>query len=131
MVAYSRRYLHTKSVNYFLYIMKDANGPEHRLQAAFAGQDHAASPVAHDDRLPPLRSAAPRNPRYNGGRWFTHTVEWTAEGFMAHGIVPVLMSYGDIQLHENLGHLVITPHTHTCIETQTQRPRQPHRTLHW
>ena len=28
---------------------------------------------------------------------------------MAHGIVPVLMSYGDIQLHENLGHLVITP----------------------
>ena len=71
-----------------LYVITNSNNPEGQL---------------------PVSEAAPRNPAYNGGRWFTHTVEWTAEGFMAHGIVPVLMSYGDIQLHENLGHLVITP----------------------
>ena len=57
----------------------------------------------------PVSEAAPGNPNYNGGRWFTHTVEWTAEGFMVHGIVPVLTSYADVQLHESLGHLVITP----------------------
>ncbi len=57
----------------------------------------------------PVAEAAPGNPAYNGGRWFTHSVEWTAEGFMAHGMVPVLTSYDEIQLHEALGHLVITP----------------------
>ena len=57
----------------------------------------------------PVSEAAPGNPNYNGGRWFTHTVEWTAEGFMAHGIVPILKSFEDIQLHQSLGHLVITP----------------------
>lgn len=57
----------------------------------------------------PVSEAAPGNPEYNGGRWFTHTVEWTAEGFMAHGIVPVLTSYDDILVHRDLGHLVITP----------------------
>ena len=71
-----------------LYVLTNANNPEGQL---------------------PVAEAAPGNPAYNGGRWFTHTVEWTAEGFMAHGIVPVLMSYEDIQLHHNLGHLVITP----------------------
>ena len=60
------------------------------------------------DQLP-VGEAAPGNPDYNGGRWFTHTVEWTAEGFMAHGIVPVLTSYDEIIEHEYLGHLVITP----------------------
>lgn len=57
----------------------------------------------------PVSEAAPRNPHYNGGRWFTHTVDWTEEGFLAHGYVPVLKSYDDILLHEGLGHLVITP----------------------
>ena len=57
----------------------------------------------------PVSEAAPGNPAYNGGRWFTHTVEWTDEGFMAYGFVPVLTSYSDIQEHEALGHLVITP----------------------
>ena len=28
----------------------------------------------------PVAEAAPRNPAYNGGRWFTHTVMWTDEG---------------------------------------------------
>lgn len=57
----------------------------------------------------PVSEAAPGNPRYNGGRWFTHTVMWTAEGLAAHDPLPVLMSYGDIQLHVELGHLVIAP----------------------
>ncbi len=57
----------------------------------------------------PVAEAAPGNPEYNGGRWFTHTAEWTAEGFMAHGIVPVLTSEVDIDEHASLGHLVITP----------------------
>lgn len=57
----------------------------------------------------PVSEAAPGNPHYNGGRWFTHTVEWTAEGFQWHGIVPVLKSYDEIMEHKALGHLVITP----------------------
>jgi hypothetical protein len=57
----------------------------------------------------PVAEAAPRNPAYNGGRWFTHTVEWTSDGFMAHGIVPVLKSADEVQYHEQLGHLVVTP----------------------
>jgi hypothetical protein len=58
---------------------------------------------------PPISEAAPGNPSYNGGRWFTHTVEWTADGFKDHGIVPVLTSYDEIFVHYDLGHLVITP----------------------
>lgn len=57
----------------------------------------------------PVSEAGPGNPRYNGGRWSTYTVEWTAEGFAAHGTVPVLKSYDDILLHQGLGHLTITP----------------------
>jgi hypothetical protein len=57
----------------------------------------------------PVAEAAPGNPDYNGGRWFTHTVIWTQAGFDAHGIVPVLTSYDDILLHEDLGHLAVAP----------------------
>ncbi len=57
----------------------------------------------------PVSEAGPGNPAYNGGRWSAYTVEWTAAGFAAHGIVPVLTSYADIQLHESLGHLTVTP----------------------
>lgn len=72
-----------------LYVITNSNNPEGQL---------------------PVSEAAPRNPAYNGGRWFTHTVEWTAAGFMAHGgIVPVLKSYDDIKDKENAGYLVITP----------------------
>jgi hypothetical protein len=70
-----------------LFVITNSNNPEGQL---------------------PVSEAAPGNPAYNGGRWFTHTVEWTAEGFQAHGIVPVLTSYSDVQEHEALGHLVIT-----------------------
>lgn len=57
----------------------------------------------------PVAESAPGNPEYNGGRWFTHTVEWTETGFLAHGIVPVLTSEDDIEYHAALGHLVVTP----------------------
>jgi hypothetical protein len=71
-----------------LYVVTNSNNPQGQL---------------------PVAEAAPGNPNFNGGRWFTHTVEWTAEGFLAHGIVPVLTSYEEIKLHEGLGHLVVTP----------------------
>lgn len=71
-----------------LYVVTNSNNPQGQL---------------------PIAEAAPGNPAYNGGRWFTHTVEWTAQGFVDHGIVPILTSYADIQVHANLGHLVITP----------------------
>ena len=57
----------------------------------------------------PVAEAAPGNPGYNGGRWYTHTVTWTAAGLSAHGTVPVLMSYADVMFHASLGHLTITP----------------------
>lgn len=59
------------------------------------------------DQLP-VGEAAPGNPMYNGGRWYTHTVMWTEAGFEAHGTVPILKSYDDIMTHYNLGHLTIT-----------------------
>jgi len=55
----------------------------------------------------PVAEAAPGNPNFNGGRWFTHTVTWTQAGFDAHGIVPILKSYDDVMLHYSLGHLTI------------------------
>ena len=71
-----------------LYVITNSNNPQGQL---------------------PVSEAAPRNPNYNGGRWFTHTVEWTEDGFLDHGIVPVLKSDAEIDTHEALGHLVITP----------------------
>lgn len=59
----------------------------------------------------PVAEAAPGNPNYNGGRWYTQTVTWTEAGLNAHGIVPVLKSYGDVMFHYQLGHLDITPGT--------------------
>jgi hypothetical protein len=57
----------------------------------------------------PVAEAAPGNRAYNGGRWFTHTAMWTAEGMAAHDPLPVLMSYEEIQLHQGLGHLAVAP----------------------
>jgi hypothetical protein len=47
----------------------------------------------------PVSEAAPGNPDYNGGRWFTHTVMWTL------GEPTVLMSYDDVMYHYGLGEL--------------------------
>lgn len=55
----------------------------------------------------PVAEAAPGNPYYNGGRWATKTVEWTEEGFAAHGTVPVLMSYDEIAHNYDIGYLEI------------------------
>lgn len=58
-----------------------------------------------------VAEAAPGNPAFNGGRWYTHTVEWTQAGMDAHDPLPVLTSYAEIMVHYNLGHLEITPGT--------------------
>jgi len=71
-----------------LYVITNSNNPQGQL---------------------PVAEAAPGNPAYNGGRWFTHTVEWTEQGFLDHGIVPILKSADEVHFHEQLGHLVITP----------------------
>ena len=70
-----------------LYVITNSNNPQGQL---------------------PVSEAAPGNPNYNGGRWFTHTVDWTDAGFIAHGTVPVLKSLEDIEHHLSLGHVVIT-----------------------
>jgi hypothetical protein len=56
-----------------------------------------------------VAEAAPGNPAFNGGRWFTQTAMWTAAGMAAHNLLPVLMSYDEIQVHYSLGHLAIAP----------------------
>lgn len=56
----------------------------------------------------PVAEAAPGNPDFNGGRWFTHTAEWTEAGFAAHGNVPLIESYAELMVHYNLGHIEIT-----------------------
>jgi len=71
-----------------LYVITNSNNPEGQL---------------------PVSEAAPGNPDYSGGRWFTHTVEWTAAGFMTYGIVPVLKSYVELQEQEAMGYLIVTP----------------------
>lgn len=57
----------------------------------------------------PVSDAAPRNPNYNGGRWFTHTAMWTEVGFMTHDPLPILKSYEEIMVHYDLGHIDIDP----------------------
>jgi len=61
------------------------------------------------DGQKPVSEAAPGNPDYNGGRWYTHTVVWTDLAFEQMGIVPVLTSYDDLMLHETMEHLMIVP----------------------
>lgn len=58
----------------------------------------------------PVGEAAPGNPNYNGGRWFTQTVMWTVDGMDAYPDgVPVLMSYEEIEYNHSMGYLDITP----------------------
>lgn len=63
----------------------------------------------------PVSEAAPGNPNYNGGRWWTHTAAWTEAGIAAHGSQPPLLTrYGpaddpaSIRFHEALGHIEVT-----------------------
>ena len=59
----------------------------------------------------PVGEAAPGNPNYNGGRWFTQTVMWTTDGMDSYDEegVPVLMSYEEIEYNYDMGYLEINP----------------------
>ena len=58
----------------------------------------------------PVAEAAPGNPLYNGGRWFTHTAIWTEAGSNFYmGGLPVLTSFEDIDFNADLGYLLIVP----------------------
>lgn len=83
--------------------------PDHHQDHA----DHHPHPLP-DGQLP-VAEAAPGNPAYNGGRWWTHTATWTHEGIHDHGGSPPLITrYGpaddpsSILFHQNLGHIEIT-----------------------
>ena len=51
----------------------------------------------------PVSDAGPRNPFYNGGRWFAHTAVWNIAD------PPVVKSYEEIMYHYDLGHVDIWP----------------------
>ncbi len=56
----------------------------------------------------PVSEAAPGNPAFNGGRWYTHTASWTAAGLAAYGgDLPVLTSYAAILHQIDLGNLTV------------------------
>ena len=57
----------------------------------------------------PISDAGPRNPNYNGGRWFAHTAEWNEAGLLALDPLPVLKSYEDIMYYNDLDYLDIWP----------------------
>ncbi len=57
----------------------------------------------------PVSEAAPGNPMYNGGRWFTHTAWWTAAGEAFYmGSLPVLKSYQEIMYNVDMGYLMVS-----------------------
>lgn len=87
-----------------------SNPNEHSLDKLFVvlPPDGGSLP---DGQLP-VSEAAPGNPDYNGGRWWTHTAQWTVDGVAAHGTeMPLLTRYGpaddpeSILFHANLGHI--------------------------
>lgn len=51
----------------------------------------------------PVSDAGPRNPFYNGGRWFAHTATWNIAD------PPVVKSYEDIMYYYDEGDLNIMP----------------------
>jgi hypothetical protein len=57
----------------------------------------------------PVSEAAPGNPLYNGGRWFTHTAMWTEMGINNHSPLPVITSYDEVMQYYSLGELAIAP----------------------
>ena len=50
----------------------------------------------------PVAEAAPRNPKYNGGRWDLQLVTWLL------GNPPTVMSYDELDGHYADGHLIIS-----------------------
>jgi hypothetical protein len=61
----------------------------------------------NEDQLP-VGEAAPYEWDYDGGRWWTFTVEWTPDAFTYYGTLPLLTSDDDIMYQEGLGYLTIT-----------------------
>ena len=61
--------------------------------------------IDHADQDAPLSEAAPGNPAYNGGRWWSHTVtvETPAE------IEFPVTSYAELGDYADAGHLTVTP----------------------
>jgi len=57
----------------------------------------------------PLSEAAPGNPMYNGGRWFTHTAMWTAAGMAAFNPLPVVTSYDQLATYVSQGYVTVAP----------------------
>ncbi|HET6564901.1 MAG TPA: hypothetical protein VFG52_05765 [Xanthomonadales bacterium] len=58
----------------------------------------------------PVSEAAPGNPAYNGGKWFTHFADWdeSAEEAMG-GSLPILTYYDEVLDYAAMGYLIITP----------------------
>jgi hypothetical protein len=57
------------------------------------------------DQLP-VGEAAPGNPMYNGGRWWTFKAEWTDAGMEYYGSsLPVIMSYDELMNQVNMGYM--------------------------
>ena len=65
----------------------------------------------------PVGEAAPRNPMYNGGRWWVQTAPWIDD--LPHP-KPVLTSYDEVMFHYQLAHIVIED-----AETYFQCPLLP------
>jgi hypothetical protein len=54
----------------------------------------------------PVGEAAPGNPMYNGGRWWTFTAMWTEDGMEYYGSsLPVIMSYDDLMDEVDMGYM--------------------------
>jgi len=58
----------------------------------------------------PVAEAAPGNPAFNGGRWFTQAVTWTPAGLAAYAPdpPPILKSYDEIMTYLDMTYLTIT-----------------------
>ena len=66
-----------------------------------------------DPETLPVSEAAPGNPSFNGGRWFTHVAAWNEAGITAHGSPPPLLTSYEgganaLKTHYDLGHIDIT-----------------------
>jgi hypothetical protein len=51
----------------------------------------------------PVSEAAPGNPEYSGGRWYTHTAQWEIQN------PPLINSYADIKYYVDEGQLTVMP----------------------
>jgi len=60
--------------------------------------------IMHEDQDAPLSEAAPRNPHYNGGRWWSHTVTVDDEDPIDFPIT----SYSELMAYDDAGYVTIT-----------------------